>query len=117
MASISYAKQAGQHVRGRLATEVGAGTENMPAVDSFYEGYESNVEKEIKGELKKSFSLYRENSNGTIDYKAYYIINEEAASNARIRAMQIALKESEFARQNAERITKFVQEGFEFQNE
>jgi Ca2+-binding EF-hand superfamily protein len=117
MASVSYAKQAGQNVRGRIAAEVGAGTENMPSADSFYEGYESKVEKEIKGELKKSFSLYKEKSNGTIDYKAYYIVNEENASKARIRAMQLAIQESEFARQNAEKISEFVQQAFKIENE
>ena len=117
MATISYAKQAGQTVRGRIAAEVGAGTEDMPSADSFYEGYESQVEKQIKGELKKSFSLYREKSNGTIDYKAYYVVNEENASKARIRAMELALKESEVAQANAERISKFVREGFEVSND
>jgi hypothetical protein len=116
MASVSYAKQAGQLVRGRIAAEVGAGTENMPSADSFYEGYESTVEKEIKGELKKSFSLYREKSNG-IDYKAFYVVNEENASKARIRAMQLAMQESEFARQNAEKISEFVKEAFPIENE
>jgi hypothetical protein len=116
MASVSYAKQAGQLVKGRIAAEVGAGTENMPSADSFYEGYESTVEKEIKGELKKSFSLYREKSNG-IDYKAFYVVNEENASKARIRAMQLAMQESEFARQNAEKISEFVKEAFPIENE
>jgi hypothetical protein len=117
IASVSYAKQAGQTVKGRIAAEVGAGTENMPSADSFYEGYESKVEKEIKGELKKSFALYKEKDNGTIDYKAYYVINEENASKARIRAMQLAIQESEFARQNAERISSFVKEAFKVENE
>lgn len=117
MACVSYAKQAGQTVRGRLLSEVGAGTENMPSVDSFYEAYESKVQAEIRGELKRSFSVYKEKENGTIDYKAYYIVNEEEASKARIRAMEIAMKESEFARINAERISQFVQEAFDIENE
>lgn len=112
MVSVSYAKQAGQTVRGRLASEVGAGVAGAAAADSFYEGYESKVEKEIKGELHRSFSIYREKQDGGIDYKAYYIVNEERASKARIRAMQLALEESEFARANAERISAFVQEAF-----
>lgn len=110
---VSYAKQAGQTVRGRLASEVGAGVAGGPSADSFYEGYESKVEKEIKGELKRSFSLYREKKDGGLDYKAYYTINEDEAHKARLRAMQMAMEESEFARTNAERISKFVREAFE----
>jgi hypothetical protein len=116
-ALVSYAKSAGQTVRGRIAAEVGAGTANMPAADSFYEGYESKVEKEIRGELKKSFGIYKEKSNGGIDYRAYYLVNEEKAAKARLRAMELAMQESEFARANAEKISSFVQEAFKVENE
>ena len=112
MVCVSYAKQADQTIRGRLASEVGAGVNGGPSADSFYEGYESKVEKEIRGELKRSFSLYREKDNGGIDYKAYYIVNEDDAHKARMRAMQMAMEESEFARANAERISEYVQEAF-----
>ena len=115
MVCVSYAKQAGQTVRGRLASEVGAGVNGGPSADSFYEGYESKVEKEIRGELKRSFSLYREKKEGGIDYRAYYIVNEENAHKARIRAMEMAMKESEFARANAERISAFVREAFDIE--
>lgn len=116
MVCVSYAKQACQTVRGRLGSDVGAGVNGGPSADSFYEGYESTVEKEIRGEIKKSFSLYREKSNGCIDYKAYYIVNEENAHKARQRAMQMAMEESEFARANAERISEFVKEAFKVEN-
>ena len=112
MVCVSYAKQAGKTIRGRLASDVGAGVNGGPSADSFYEGYESKVEKEIRGELKRSFSLYREKDNGGIDYKAYYIVNEDDAHKARMRAMQMAMEESEFARANAERISEYVQEAF-----
>ena len=111
MACVSYAKSAGQSVRGRLVSEVGAGMQGGPSADSFYEGYESKVEKEIRGELKRSFSIFREKKGGGLDYRVYYIVNEENAHKARIRAMQMAVAESEFARANAERISKFVQDG------
>ena len=70
------------------------------------------VEKEIQGEIKKSFALYKEKKEGGIDYKAFFIVNEENAHKARIRAMQMAMEESEFARENAERISKYVNEAF-----
>lgn len=116
-ASISYAKQARQMVTGRINADISAGVEDAPSVDSFYEGYEAIVAKEINGELRKSFSVYREKKDGCIDYKAFYIVNEEAASKARIKAMEYALKESEFARENAEKISEFVRNGFLVQTE
>ena len=60
--------------------------------------------------------MYKEKKDGGIDYKAYYIVNEEDAHKARLRAMQMAMEESEFARANAERISKFVNEAFKPNN-
>lgn len=116
-ASTSYAKQAKMMVVGRITNETGAGIEGAPSVDNFYEGYESQVVTEIKGELKKSFAVYREKENGGIDYRVFYLINEASASQARIRAMERAMMESEFARANAERISAFVRDGFAIDNE
>lgn len=111
MACISYSKEQGVNMKGRLLADVGAGVAGGPSADSFYEGYESTLEKEIRGELKKSFGIYLEKREGGIDYKAYYIVNEEKAHKARIRAMQMAMEESEFARENAEKISAFVRKG------
>lgn len=111
-ASISYAKQARQMVAGRITAEFGAGVAESPSVDNFYEGYESRVAKELNGELKKSFSVYREKKEGGIDYRAFYLVNEEAASSARMRALERMKAESEFLRENAEKISEFVREGF-----
>ncbi len=112
MASVSYAKQSGQTIKGRIASEVGAGVAGTLSADSFYEAYESSLEKEIKGELRKSFGLYREKGRVGIDYKGYYIVNEDNAHKARISAMENAMKESSFARENAERISEFIRKGF-----
>ncbi len=111
-ACVSYAKQARQMVLGRITEEFGAGVANSPSVDNFYEGYESRVAKEINGELKKSFAVFREKKEGGFDYMAFYLINEESASNARMRALERQIQESEFARENAEKISEFVREGF-----
>lgn len=110
-AAISYAKRAGQFLRGRITAEISAGIEN-PSLDNFYEAYESLVQKLIQNELHMYFGLYREKSDKTIEYQAWYIINEEQASKARIRAMENLQKESEFAREHAKALADFVHEGF-----
>ena len=112
MANQSYAKDASTVVKGRITGESGAGIDGAPSVDNFYEAYEALVYKSIQGELKMSFGVYRETKEGTIEYIGYYTVNEEEASKARIKAMQNAMKESEFARKHAEEIGKFVQAGF-----
>ena len=83
-------------------------------MDNFYSAYETLVSKKISGELKPSISVYRKNKKGYIEYRIYFLVNEAKASDCRIRAMKDALIESEAARMNAEQISKFVKEGFDF---
>lgn len=112
-AAITYAKEAGMMLRGRVTSEIAAAAgEDGQSLDNLYEGYEALVQKEIKGDLKMSFGLYRETKNG-IEYTAYYVVNEDKASKARMRAMENMMKESEFARKHAEQIANFVQQGFQ----
>lgn len=112
-AAITYAKEAGMSMKGRIVSSVHAAAGDEAASDdSFFEAYEALVQKEIKGELKMSFGLYRETKNG-IEYTAYYVVNEDKASKARMRALENLKKENDFARQHAEDLSKFVQEGFQ----
>lgn len=115
-AAIQYAKQAGMMVRGRIDAMTSAGVDD-PSIDKFIEGYEALVQKEIRGELIKSFGMYREKEDKTLEYRAYFIISEDAATKARLRALENAKKESEYAREQAEEISKFVREGFKLSAE
>lgn len=110
-AAISYSKQAGMFVRGRIDAAASAGIED-PSIDKFIEGYEALVQKEIRGELIKSFGMYREKKDGTLEYKAFFVISEDAANKARMRALENLKKESEFAREQADQISDFVRQGF-----
>ncbi len=112
-AATSYATQAKMMVVGRVTSEVGgAAIQDLGSPDDFYAAYESRVATELQGELKQSISVYREKKDGGLEYKIFYLVNEESASKARMRAMERAIQESEFARANAERISDFVREGF-----
>ena len=116
----TYAQSAGGNVRGRIASDMaGDGVDADAEFDNFYAAYERSVEKEIKGELKESFSVIRcLNPEAPVkdreyEMESYFIVNESAASKARIRAMENALKESEAAQKYAKQISEFVNEAFE----
>ena len=98
-ACITYAQQAGSHLKGRVVSDMsGDGVEADEEFDHFYAAYERLVEKEIKGEMRESYSIIRENGDGTFEMQTFFIINESAASKARIRALENAAKESAVAR-------------------
>ena len=90
----------------------GDGVEASDEFEHFYAAYERAVESEIKGEMQESYSIIRDNGDGTYEMQVYYIVSESAASKARIRALENMAKESAAAQQYAEKVSEFVKEGF-----
>lgn len=112
-ACTTYAQQAGSSLKGRVVSDMaGDGTEAADEFDHFYGAYERLVEKEIKGEMEESYSIIRDNSDGTFELQTFFIVSENAASKARLRALENAMKESEAAQRHADKIASFVKEGF-----
>jgi len=112
-ACITYAQQAGSHVKGRVVSDMaGDGVEADKEFDHFYAAYERLVEKEIRGEMQESYSIIRDNGDGTFEMQVYFIVSEKAATQARIRALENAAKESAAAQKYAQKVSDFVREGF-----
>lgn len=116
-----YARKAQSFVQGRIVSDMFNNSDDVPEeFDKFYAAYESMVVKEIKGELKPSFSVIRtkgkdEKGNEIYEMQTYFIVNENQAAQARIRALEEALKESELAQKYAEQVSGFVREGFDLE--
>ena len=112
-ACATYAQQAGSSLKGCIVSDLaGDGIDTDAEFEHFYAAYERLVEKEIKGEMDQSFSLIRNNPDGTYEIETFFIVSEGAASKARIRAMENAAKESEAAQRYANKVSEFVREGF-----
>lgn len=110
----TYARNAGSHVKGRVVSDMASNGNNTDAeFDKFYAAYESLVEKEIKGEMKESYAIFRDLGNGEKTMQVFFVIDEDAATRARVRAYENALKESEAAQKYADKVSSFVKEGFE----
>ncbi len=118
-ACADYAKRAGSHIKGRIVQDMGSiiSTDELAEFEHFYDAYENNVQKEINGELQNSYMVYRslgkQNGVEVFEFQAYFLVDEAAASKARIRAYENAAKESAAAQKYAERVSKFIKEGFE----
>lgn len=111
-ACINYVQQAGSFLRGRIDTDNHIGGGSDGEFNHFYSAYETLLQKEIRGELRPSYSVVRRNADGTCQMMSFFVVNEEAAANARIKAMELAASESEAAQRIAGRIREYVQEGF-----
>lgn len=113
-----YAQQAGSEIQGRAIQDDQHFEEDpSQSFSHFCSVFETKVQQEIKGELKESYSIIR-TIKGTVNGKkgevyemqTYYVVDPKAASQARIRALEAAAKESEAARKYAEEISAFIQE-------
>lgn len=112
----TYAQQCGSIVKGRIDSDLASDGEDVNSeFDHFYAAFERLVEKEIQGELVEKFSLIREiDKDGPVyEMQTYFLVDEEAASKARIRAYEQAVKESEAAQKMATKIGDFVKAGFD----
>lgn len=113
-ATITYAQEAGSTLQGRIVSEMHAsGIDTAGELEEFYGAYERLVEREIKNEMQPSYTICRTNPDGTYEVRTYYIIAESAAAKARQRALDEALKSSEAAQKLGEKISGFVQQGFD----
>lgn len=113
-ACITYAQEAGSTLQGRVLADMAAnGVDPSGEFDNFYGAYERLVEKEIRGDLEPSFTVFHDNGDGTFEIRTYFIVSEKAASKARQRALDAALKDSEAAQKIGDKISGFVREGFQ----
>lgn len=109
-----YATQAGSVVKGRMVSDGFNDEDDLSSEFSkFYAAYETLVEKEIQGELREQFSVYREVPGGGFEMESYFIVDEDAASKARIRAYENAARESAAAQKYANKVSEFVRKGFD----
>ncbi len=113
-AVITYAQEAGSTLKGRVISDLNAnGVETAGEFDNFYAAYERLVEKEIRNEMQPSYTIIRTNPDKTYEIRTYFIVSEVAASRARMRALEEAMKASEAAQKHAAKISEFVKQGFD----
>lgn len=114
-ALVEYAQKAASYVRGRVVSDMfnNSSAEVPEEFDKLYAGFERLVSGEIKGEVEFDFAVEKDNAGGGKSYQAFFLVNEENASKARLRALQRAFEETKIAQEYANQVANFVREGFE----
>ncbi|NDV45993.1 hypothetical protein D0T49_02930 [Paludibacter sp. 221] len=115
-AAIDYANRASSYVRGRVNSDIlgdAADPKAKEEFDRFYAAYERLVGAEIKkGVISESYSIVRKKGDVN-EYRILYTVNEDRAAKMRKKAMQEALEESKLAQDYANKVSEFVNEGFD----
>ena len=108
-----YAQNAGSMVKGRIVSQKDKISDEQSK--NFVAAFEQLVVKEIKGEFNRSFVLVKETKNGkkkAYDVQVFYLLDEEAASSARIRALKQAAAEAKIAEELGQQISDYINAGF-----
>lgn len=112
-ALITYANLAGSTLKGRVVSDLNVDqSDEEGEFDKMYAAYERLVQQEVKGVLTESYAIVKERGSSK-QYKVFFLVNEEKASVARMRALERAAKETEMAQKYATKIADFVRKGFE----
>ena len=110
-AMTNYASMMDSEIKGKVVSDMqGDGEFSETEFEKFYAAFKRSVQTTIKDELKESFSVMRDKGNGTYEMQSFFIVNKTAASQARVRALEQAGKESVAAQLYAKVVQKFIEE-------
>ena len=110
-AMTNYASMMDSEIKGKVVSDMqGDGEFSETEFEKFYAAFKRSVQTTIKDELKESFSIIRDKGNGTSEMQTYFIVDKKAASQARVRALEQAGKESVAAQLYAKVVQKFIEE-------
>ena len=106
-----YASMMDSEIKGKVVSDMqGDGEFSESEFEKFYAAFKRSVQTTIKDELKESFSIIRDKGNGISEMQTFFLVDKVAASQARVRALEQAGKESVAAQLYAKVVQKFVEE-------
>ena len=110
-AMTNYASMMDSEIKGKVVSDMqGDGEFSETEFEKFSAAFKRSVQTTIKDELKESFSIIRDKGNGTSEMQTFFIVDKHAASQARVRALEQAGKESVAAQLYAKVVQKFIEE-------
>ena len=110
-AMTNYASMMDSEIKGKVVSDMqGDGEFSETEFEKFYAAFKRSVQTTIKDELKESFSIIRDKGNGTSEMQTFFVVDKHAASQARVRALEQAGKESVAAQLYAKVVQKFIEE-------
>lgn len=104
-AMAEYASKSSSRLKGRVVLDTYGNQinfENDPEFDRFYAAFERLTQKEIRGEMKESFSVMKEMPDGSYSVIMYLTIDPTKAAESGEKAIRAAAAESGISRDYAE---------------
>lgn len=106
-----YSSKYLSEIKGRTFTDAYGNevdTENDPEFARFYAAFERLTQSQIKGDLQESFTVHKQNPDGSYDFEMYMLYDDNKAASKRQKALNDAIVESKLAQQYANQLSDFV---------
>lgn len=110
-ALAEFSSKAMSQIKGRSLTDSygeEVNPDKEPEFARFYAAYERLTQKEIKGELQESFTVMKEQPDGTFEFRMYMLLDADKAYNLRQKALRDAAEESNLAKIYADQLSNFI---------
>lgn len=107
-ALAEYATETESSLKGKVVTDGCADSLSEEEWETLYSSFITETQRQMRGELTETLSLIRTNPDGTYEIQIWYLIDEQRASDARLKALNTAIAEREMAAEFADRLRKLV---------
>lgn len=112
-AQVKYAKMASAKMSGDVTTLQRGDAIKKEEIDKFMGAYETAVAADVSGALSLSFSVVKDNQDGSKSYDSYFIIDGDKAEAARMQALEQSLKETQITAKDMDEIRKIAKSSVE----
>lgn len=102
----SYSLSINADIKGKTNNIAKAGLIPEAEVDNFESCFMAETQSQIRGDLKEMVSLCKQNPDGTYEVTIYYLVDPNAATNARARALEKAIEEQKLSNELADQVRK-----------
>lgn len=99
-------------IEGYVTSLINADSENVAAEkDESVMGFTKKIKISVSGALKESYAIYKENPDGTMHYRVFYLVDKDKCIAAANTALERSLKDTKVAVDIADQIRQFVNTG------
>lgn len=108
-AQTEYARLISSKVKGAFGSVIRADANHpQEEIDKTIGGVTTDLEADVSGALEPAYSIYKENGDGTKEYKTYYYRHDEKILNGLQGVLEQSMKETKLTIEEARSISKFV---------
>ena len=104
-----YATNSSAMVKGRIVNnDTKLGEEE---INDLISSYETLVLEEIKNVLKEALVLKKESKSGDVEVRSFWLVDIEAAHEARMKALKNAMDELQMTQKYGSEVSNWIDEG------